>query len=772
MRVRRSSLIPALAALAILFLSPTSFQVEACGPFFEPDIFVRPTYPDDFSRFAKGELGILQPKFDSNEYAVAFRYLNGGKLSDAELSVYTPPPEQPRPDLDWSQLTPNQAAAVRAFQSIGIKVEQPVGKWLLTRALYAPPEMSATPSPSFPTDNAGVMNFSPAYLNCPDSAFITATLTLKSRADTWGGQSSTLADWIHAQDEVFLNCAANSPSAPAPAPANSPGLLRADRTYQLAAAALYAKQYDQAARQFASIATDSTSPWHSWGAYLAARASVRQAFAMGKATDPYSGDQASYDADTMHRAQQMLEAILKQPKPEPSRTIVVDELNFVRVRTEPEKRAVEISEALAGPAPDPNFHHDLADLSWILRRQVKIENPPPLLAWIAAWRGAGTSPSVYGTWQDTHALPWLVMALYKAAPTDEFASQLIGEAAKITPASPAYPTVFFHRVRLLTGLKRADEARALLDAELAQARTQTPNSYRNALLGERMQVARNFTEFLTYAPRTLQESDSEDAEDLQSQCNALAKAQNEIASCPERKNPEFDEDAASVLDQLTPLNRLIEAANSPHLPENLRKAIAITAWTRSVLLEDAASTAKLALLLPKEIRDTAGSSIGFPADLAILRNPGIRPYLEAGIPRVSSFSAFDELRDNWWCKPWEPVTDEYPPKPIPLVVPAFVDANQKTLAGAEYARLQKLPDSVTVIGQRVIDYAKDHADDPLVPEALALTVRAGHYACAANGAISPDGKGSEYTPVGKSAFELLHRRYPKSPWALKTKYYY
>ena len=42
---------------------------------------------------------------------------------------------------------------------------------------------------------------------------------------------------------------------------------------------------------------------------------VRKAFAMGKATNPYSGDLASYDADTMQRAQQMLESILQQPHP-------------------------------------------------------------------------------------------------------------------------------------------------------------------------------------------------------------------------------------------------------------------------------------------------------------------------------------------------------------------------------------------------------------------------------------------------------------------------
>ena len=82
-----------------------------------------------------------------------------------------------------------------------------------------------------------------------------------------------------------------------------------------------------------------------------------------------------------------------------------------------------------------------------------------------------------------------------------------------------------------------------------------------------------------------------------------------------------------------------------------------------------------------------------------------------------------------------------------------------------------MPDSVSVIGQRVVDYAVAHPDDPLVPEALSLTVRAGHYACQS---YNPEGNpGTSSTRrSAKPPSELLHRRYSKSPWALKTRYYY
>ena len=104
--------------------------------------------------------------------------------------------------------------------------------------------------------------------------------------------------------------------------------------------------------------------------------------------------------------------------------------------------------------------------------------------------------------------------------------------------------------------------------------------------------------------------------------------------------------------------------------------------------------------------------------------------------------------------------------PVPNV--GFLPVDALSRANSEYQQLQQLPDSVVVIGQRVMDYAKAHPDDSNIPEALALVVRAGHYACQS---YSGSDK-SEYTPVSKAAFELLHRRYPKSPWALKTRYYY
>jgi hypothetical protein len=763
----RTRLFAIAVLVAAVLLSPIG-SVEACGPFFEDDVFVSTTSPDDIAAFAKGQLGILQAGFDSNEYAVAYRYLNGGRLSDAELAAYAPAISRPQIVADYRNLSPEQIAAAQKAEKEAQENAQPFGQWLRARAKYIPEDAPGEQKPVFPTNYDGTMSLDEGYLNCPDPAFQNAMLTLAKRADTWGKQSPSLINWIRGQDAVFSNCTGKTAVIPAPAAFDSPSLLKADRVYQIASAAFYAKQFDEAIRQFAAIAADGSSPWAAWGPYLAARATVRKAFAMGKATDPYSGDLASYDQDTMMRAQEMLESLLQQPNPKPSRSIIQEELNFVRIRTEPKQRAKEIGVALAGPKPDPNFANDIRDLNWLLVKRVETSNPPPLLAWIAAWRGGATAASAFAIWQQSHALPWLVMAIVKAGPSDPFASRLIDDAAGIPSGTPAYDTVFFHRIRLLTALKRTDEARALLDAALPPLQRQKPTSNLNALLAERMAVARNFQEFLIYAPRSTLKTESQGSYDLHGQCDERVRAVNKEADCPELNEPQFDEDAVTVLNQQTPIKLLIEAAGSTSLPANLRQNLAIVTWSRAILLQDSESAAKLSPSLPKAIRDTAQSSIGFPANLAILRNPGIRPYLETGISRVASYSYFDELRNNWWCKPWSQsqYSDEAKPMPVPNV--GFLPADALSRADSEYQQLQQLPDSVIVIGQRVLDYAKAHPEDSNIPEALALVVRAGHYACQR---FSGSDK-SEYTPVSKAAFELLHRRYPKSLWALKTRYYY
>jgi hypothetical protein len=258
----------AIAAFALAALFSPVGNVEACGPFFFPETFVRQSNLDNITAFANGKLGLLQSGYDSNEYAIAFRYLNGGTLSTREQETVKPP--EPNPDL----MTAAQWQAMQAAEQAAEESAPPM-LWQKERASYIALGVSAPPPATAPANSAGNIDFDPSYRNCPDAAYQTALFTLRRRATAWGKSSPWLADWIHAQDAVFSNCMGKAIAIPVPAPANAPELLRADRAYQTAAANFYAKKFDEAAQQFTAIAADKDSPWHDWGTYLAARATVR-----------------------------------------------------------------------------------------------------------------------------------------------------------------------------------------------------------------------------------------------------------------------------------------------------------------------------------------------------------------------------------------------------------------------------------------------------------------------------------------------------------------
>ena len=100
---------------AAVLLSPIR-DVEACGPFFEDEVFVSNTNPDDLTSFSKGQLGILQARFDSDEYAAAYRYLSGGKLSAEEKAALMPP--SPNPDFETAEHWQAEQAAEKDAEEL------------------------------------------------------------------------------------------------------------------------------------------------------------------------------------------------------------------------------------------------------------------------------------------------------------------------------------------------------------------------------------------------------------------------------------------------------------------------------------------------------------------------------------------------------------------------------------------------------------------------------------------------------------------------------
>ncbi len=205
----RSRYLFVAAFAAAVLLSPIR-DVEACGPIFEDEVFVSDTNPDDLAAFSKGQLAIFQARFDSDEYAVAFRYLNGGKLSAKEQASSSRP--VPIPTL--KRLSSGRPS--KPLRKPQKNLPRPSYGKKPAQNMFQPSPLPTSKSVFKPS--ADGFRRHRIYLNCPNPSFQTAVLTLRKRAVTWGKSNSSLLDWIHAQDAVFSNCDGKAPSMPSALP--------------------------------------------------------------------------------------------------------------------------------------------------------------------------------------------------------------------------------------------------------------------------------------------------------------------------------------------------------------------------------------------------------------------------------------------------------------------------------------------------------------------------------------------------------------------------
>ena len=764
--IRLSSAALLAAAIPALFLY---IRAHACGPFFEPEVFVPQHHPASQAQYVAGNLGIVQRTYYQAELVVAFRYLAGAPLSESEKTAYRPTPDPVYGENENWQAQHDAEEAAR-----------PISKWHVARAKFISLKTGPAISPELRiVRKTGNWSYDDSQLNCTDGAFLNAIATLDSRVQTWGPDSAELKEWIAGQDAVFANCGEPGalPSVPQP---TWPKLLQQDRAYQMAAAEFYGQKYDDAIRDFEAIGRDKASPWSRWGDYLAARGVVRKASVGPSGDDP---GQATFNLDLLRDAQARLLRIAATPPDPRILHAATSELHFVQVRLDPSHRLDDAANALAGPHPDPDFLQDLTDLDFLLDRGHSGKSD--LVQWIRAMQGSTPPPtesaaipahdetvgaSAASLWRQKQNLPWLIAALTSAADNTP-APELISAAGSVASNSPGYITANYHRARLLLGVGRASEARLLLDKIIAGlGRDAATAPTRNALLAERIQTARNLNEFLSDAPRAIVTSGSYAAEMAQCQIGPATATGGCTGKLPELQ---FDDDGAAYINTQIPLAVLEEAAESPKLPPHLRQGIGDVAWVRALGLGKPVAVKRMAKLLPSRVRSTAGESDGFAATLALLRAPGMRPFLDSGVQRSASFDNMDHWRDNWWCGRWtdgaaRPGTETYSGyRPQPASVPplGFLSAEQRKDAASEAARLNELPEGLVWIGKRAIAYIRTHPNDPRAAETLALIVQGTRWGCGA-------GDGSEQRAISKEAFELLHSRYPNTEWAKKTKYYY
>ena len=737
----------------ILFAIPSA--IYSCGPFVESAIFSfrdRPDGPPE--NFAAGKLGIVRPDFRQAYLLIAYRYFSGLTLTS----------KQQKAALDvWDRnVIPDHPSEDEAI-STWIKARNRVPNLPATSALslYAPVSKD---QPYF------------QYVNCPVDALQTASHTLEDRVARFGSDSASVREWISAQDQVFSNCGGEAHVIPASLNSGDPQLV-ADRAYQIAAAHFYCRDFDQAVADFDAIAKDRSSPWSTISPYLAARGLIRKANLVHKENE-------QFDAVVMAEAERRLEVIVSDPLASTIHDASLKLLNFVRFRTEPDKRVAELDRMIVQPDPGKNFKQELWDFAVLLSHGKQSEDPSE---WVQTFQGAGTNyvgvsreltaKQAISKWQERKSLPWLIAALAASDVHTQELPSLLKAADAVPSSSAGYLTARYYAVRLMIGSGRSNATRDELDRLLKRNESGFPLGSRNLLNEERLKLTTSLEDFLQHAPETPvpSEVDFNTGEDVPAE------------STQKTSQPLFNRYAAEILVKRLPLELMIQAAESPTLPKHLRREVARTAWVRSVLIDDLSSAEKLQPVLQsldtplwhgmESFRSATGNpERHFAGVFIILNNPGMKPSVRESSLRPATLGELDEYRDNWWCtdmgvganwgQSYEPYnkdvnlkfTDRDPDFPFPT----WLTESQRNSAKSEWGKLSEVGTAPNYLAEQVIEYAKQHGKDPRVPQALHLAVRSTRFGCT----------NIETTKFSKAAFDFLHEHYPGDEWAAKTKYYY
>jgi hypothetical protein len=803
-----------LALLAVLVLVRPG---NGCS-FSDDDLTPSGTDPDrPYSAFLDGKLGIVSGQLRIRHLVVAYDMLSGRGLTPSEQKAAVDVDRfynfgeayKPGPDVT----APADPSARNAWNATSVE-----------RAVPGAPYETFTNclDDTFVHANTTLANLRAKY-GKPDSAEI---------QDWIAGQAAVFSNCSDGHSSQFQYPTPPPPPPgvmPNPAPAGAPLWLRQQRAYQIAAAQFYALDYDSALAGFRAISADKASPLAPLARYVEARVLIRKSvvpYNFNSATTKDSSNTRTLTLTGLTQARDYLQTLLRDPAMTPYHTQSQHLLDYVMVRLDPAAQADELARRLSAPPRktanadlDTDYRQNVIDLTYAYnslplyspafpaKGTAPVDPKSPLLRWINDLSGqinpdigttvnrvynrdpAAHTQDALALWRSTHQPQWLTAALIDARPGNPGIADLIDAARTVPPDSAAWATDTYHRLRLQYAVApRADGSSGPYNEVAALMptieRTQ-PRSTISLFADLESSLTPTLDLFLKTAPRitahTIQEEPGEGFTASGSNLE-YAASQTPVTLCGVNLNapdtPHFDASVALIFNQRMPLHLLSEAALSPALPNNLRFQLAHMAWTRALLLDDAATARSLAPYLAQcqpafktwlDQYNAAKTSderhvLGH---LALMRFTSTEPTVRVGSER--DFAAYDSFRDNWWCDA-DNSGQTSPPQPKPALLfsqpivpatiepdPPFLTAADRAAAEKEIATLQKTPGASDYFAQQALDWVKAHPDDPHNADLLGFAMRVVRNAC----------RDDATKDLSHQLFDTIHRRYPKSEWATR-----
>jgi len=702
----------------------------------------------DIPSYAAGNIGVVPSSFWRIYQFLAYRAISGHPLSDNEIKLLHI--SEWRIEVGENESSRPGGSLVNGVQS-----------WLAARQ-----SIKNTPQTKVSAySNAGDYG---QYLNCPDSAFERASLTLADRIKTGGEENAKL--WLEGQDAVFANCSPPTPwlkeklendsriavVVPPALPENAPAWLVYDREYQVAAAHFYAEKYDAARVNFLAISKNSKSPWQPLGAYLAARCLIRKAMLYYNVEDNINRDNPGFDATTLSK-RKTKDDLLKIARTEllnsakiypPAKLLV----SFVEAQLRPYEYMQELGELLATQKLDAATLQQLNDYLMLLDKMEGVQTRQAndaMTAWIglmqaklAGRRYSEVNPNERKSALDLarkhlkdskNQLVWLA-AVVTLADADELSAGERQAAKALPEGSAAYQTIQYHLANILISEKKLNEADEIVNKFLAKPKENVARATLNRWLRLKVITAKTEEEFLKSLPRTRAENTGIPIPD-ESGANNL-------------QHVDFDTDYDQHLYtdfSLSELSKLLASKNSHAQYLKHDKGLQETMWTRAIVLGDFKTADNLTDVLVQGRETTRHLYERFTkaqteeekrlaAVLILVNTPELALFGKTGWASECHSNAYRACGRD------------------PL---NYLRADQVAAAKKEQAQLHKM-ELIQFISPILLNWVKQKPDDIEAPKALHFYIMS---------------KRAE-TKNSKEAFVLLHKFYPKSEWAKKTKYFY
>jgi hypothetical protein len=91
----------ALRLLIAVLILAVPVELPGCGPYLPQALFHLTVDPEAPAEFARGHLGIVQPTYERLYQVIAYRYLSGVGLNDAERQAVLPSPQPTSDTNSW-----------------------------------------------------------------------------------------------------------------------------------------------------------------------------------------------------------------------------------------------------------------------------------------------------------------------------------------------------------------------------------------------------------------------------------------------------------------------------------------------------------------------------------------------------------------------------------------------------------------------------------------------------------------------------------------------